>query len=97
MYKQEEILTWAKEKGILDKGNVEAQAEKTLEECMELLEAVKAGDNVEIIDAIGDIYVTIVIQAYMQGLPFKLCVVAAYNVISKRTGTMVNGMFVKDD
>jgi hypothetical protein len=37
-----------------------------------------------------------VIQAEMQGLRMCDCIDGAYNVISKRTGRMVNGQFVKD-
>jgi NTP pyrophosphatase (non-canonical NTP hydrolase) len=50
----------------------------------------------EIQDAIGDIAVTIIIQAHMQGLTLEECLQSAYNVISKRTGQMINGQFVKD-
>ena len=32
----------------------------------------------------------------LQGLDFTDCLESAYNVISKRTGKMVNGQFVKD-
>jgi hypothetical protein len=40
--------------------------------------------------------VTLIIQAKMQGLDLNECLGSAYNVISKRTGKMVNGTFVKD-
>ena len=33
----------------------------------------------------------------MQGLKLVDCLESAYNVISKRTGKMVDGQFVKDD
>ena len=91
------IENWAAEKGILENGNTTAQAIKTLEECTELLEAVHNKDFIEIADALGDIYVTILIQAKMQGLHLEDCVLGAYNVISKRTGKMIKGQFVKDE
>ena len=53
-------------------------------------------DKAEIKDAIGDILVTIIIQAKMQNLDLIECVESAYNIISKRNGKMVNGTFVKD-
>ena len=90
------ILEWAKDKGILDNGTPIAQIEKTYEEVDELLYAMRDNDKAEIIDALGDIYVTILIQAEMQGLKLEDCIASAYNVISKRTGKMVNGTFVKD-
>ena len=106
------VLEWAKDKGILEKATPLAQANKTLEEVQELLEAVSAqekehylftntkGKEVvtaeEIKDALGDILVTIIIGAKLQGLKLEDCLESAYNVISKRTGKMVDGVFVKD-
>ena len=106
------VLEWACDKGILEKATPLAQANKTLEEVEELLEAVNAqekehyfftntkGKEVvtadEIKDALGDILVTIIIGAKLQGLKLEDCLESAYNVISKRTGKMVDGVFVKD-
>jgi len=90
------VESWAQEKGILDKATPMAQALKTLEETTELCTAINSNDRAEIIDAMGDIMVTLIIQAKMQGLKLEECLESAYNVISKRTGKMVNGQFVKD-
>ena len=87
---------WAEEKGILAKATPLAQALKTLEETTELCTAINSDDREEIIDAMGDIMVTLIIQAKMQGLSLEKCLESAYNVISKRTGRMINGQFVKD-
>lgn len=69
---------------------------KTLEEATELCVAINANDRAEIIDAMGDIMVTLIIQAKMQDLSLEKCLESAYNIIAKRTGKMVNGQFVKD-
>lgn len=90
------VIEWAKEKGILEKGTPLAQCGKTAEEVDELLHSIQLNNKPEIIDALGDILVTIIIQAEMQGLKLEECLESAYNVISKRTGKMVNGTFVKD-
>jgi NTP pyrophosphatase (non-canonical NTP hydrolase) len=97
-YQELEVLVveWAKEKGILEKATTIAQAGKTMEECTELMVAIARHDDDEIIDALGDILVTIIIQAEMQGLSLTECLESAYNVISKRTGRMEKGQFVKD-
>jgi NTP pyrophosphatase (non-canonical NTP hydrolase) len=87
---------WAEEKGILSKATPMAQALKTLEETTEFCTAVNNNDKAEIVDAMGDIMVTLIIQAKMQDLSLEECLESAYNVISKRTGKMVNGQFVKD-
>ena len=90
------VIDWAGEKGILVKGNPMAQYYKTMEEVEELHHAIKNNDQPEIIDALGDILVTIIIQAEMQGVKLEECLESAYNIISKRTGKMINGTFVKD-
>ncbi len=90
------VENWAMEKGILSKATPMAQALKTLEETTEFCTAVNNNDRAEIVDAMGDIMVTLIIQAKMQDLSLEECLESAYNVISKRTGKMVNGQFVKD-
>lgn len=109
---EQKVIEWAKEKGILEKATPIAQCDKTFEEVEELSEALEAqrmdlfeftnskgkvvNTKFEIQDALGDILVTIIIQAEMQGLKLEYCLQSAYDVISKRTGKMLNGQFVKD-
>lgn len=90
------VIDWANKKGILKNGTPMAQAHKTLEECTELCTAVYADNKEEIKDALGDIMVTILIQAEMQGMNLEDCLESAYNIIAKRKGKMVNGQFVKE-
>ena len=90
------VEDWAHEKGILAKANPMAQALKTMEECTELCTAINNKDREEIIDAMGDIMVTLIIQAKIQNVSLESCLESAYHIISKRTGRMVNGQFVKD-
>lgn len=91
------VVNWAEEKGILRNGTRDGQFKKTLEEVQELSDAIDAGDIVEVEDAIGDIIVTLIIQAEMWGLSATDCLSSAYGVISSRTGKMENGVFVKDE
>lgn len=91
------VITWAADKGILQNATTMRQAEKTHEEVLELMAAIDEDDKEEIVDALGDILVTIIIQAEMQGLKLTECLESAYNVISKRTGVMKNGQFVKNN
>jgi NTP pyrophosphatase (non-canonical NTP hydrolase) len=90
------VIEWADNKGILKNGTPPAQANKTMEECQELVDAIKDDNRDEIADALGDILVTIIIQAKMQNMSLVECLEGAYNVITKRTGKMVDGQFVKD-
>lgn len=90
------VIEWAANKGILEKATTAAQANKTMEECQELIDAIQDDSREEIADALGDILVTIIIQAKMQNMSLVECLEGAYNIIAKRTGKMVNGQFVKD-
>lgn len=110
---EKKVIEWADNKGILDKATPLAQARKTEEEVNELLEAVGHQQNGEktfvnskgklvntkdeVIDALGDVLVTIIIGAELQGLQLENCLQSAYDVISKRTGKMIDGQFVKDN
>ena len=90
------VIAWATQKGIMQNGTPSAQCDKTLEEVLELSEAIFNDNIEEKIDALGDILVTIIIQAEMQGLKLTDCLESAYNVISKRKGVMRDGQFHKD-
>ena len=50
----------------------------------------------EVKDGIGDMLVTIILLAEMVKMDSVDCLQAAYDVIKKRTGKMVDGQFVKD-
>lgn len=90
------VIAWATQKGIMQNGTPARQCDKTLEELQELSDAIFDNNKDEIVDALGDILVTIIIQAEMQGLSLESCLESAYNVIAKRTGVMINGQFVKN-
>ena len=90
------VEEWAADKGILEHATTLRQAEKTLEECQELICAILNEDREEISDGIGDVLVTLIIQCKMQGMDLEECLQGAYDVISKRTGKMINGQFIKD-
>ena len=93
----EKIRQWAKERGLYDKGNATTQYVKLQEEAGELAKALLKNDQPEVIDAIGDMVVVLTNLAYMRGVHIESCISSAYDVISKRTGKMVNGTFVKDN
>ena len=70
---------------------------KTEEEVAELADAIASNDREEAIDAVGDILVTLIIQTRLWNTNLYECLDQAYEVISKRTGRMVDGIFVKDE
>jgi NTP pyrophosphatase (non-canonical NTP hydrolase) len=90
------IRTWADERGLYDKGDTKTQYLKLMEEAGELGRAILKDDQPEIVDAIGDIVVVLTNLSELAGYKIEHCVDEAYKVISKRTGKMQNGTFVKD-
>ena len=105
------VIDWAEDKQIFSKATRSKQFDKTQEEVTELKEAITKIDvysefegaeyfltdaHVELVDAIGDIMVTLIIQARMNGVDIQRCLEQAYNEIKDRTGQMKNGTFVKD-
>lgn len=92
----ERVLSWADDKGIFAHSCPKCQWKKTQEEVEELFVALRDDDRAETIDAYGDIFVTIIIGAKLSGLDLKDCLESALNVIEKRNGKMVDGIFVKD-
>lgn len=91
------IREWAQDRGLYDEGNAHTQYVKLQEEAGELAKALLKQDKPEIIDAIGDMVVVLTNLAHMQGVTIEECIDSAYKVISKRTGKMINGTFVKDE
>ena len=106
------VRQWGIDKGITGingSGTRPKQLEKVLEEIEETRSAVARFDWAslvgarecldcldEIEDGIGDSIVTLIILAEMHGLKAEKCLESAYRVISKRTGQMIDGVFVKD-
>ena len=91
------IRDWAGERGLYTKGDKKTQFCKLMEEAGELGRAVLKDDQEEFVDAIGDMVVVLTNMAHLGGTTIEECIDAAYEVISKRTGKMVNGTFVKDE
>ena len=90
------IREWAEEKGIYEHGDSKTQYVKLMEEAGEVGRAILKDDLPEIKDGIGDMVVVLTNLAELCGLTIEECVESAYDVISKRTGKMDNGTFVKD-
>ena len=91
------IRRWAHERGIYDKGNSHTQYVKLMEEAGELARALLKNDKPEVIDSIGDMVVVLTNLAKLEKLDIEDCIENAYQTISKRTGKMVNGTFVKTE
>ena len=93
------VREWGRDKGIIGpngKATECTQFDKLREEMAELRFAISTNDHYEKIDAIGDCTVVLILLADIIGVPFEDCLETAYQVISKRTGSMVGGVFIKD-
>ena len=91
------IRQWADERGLYDKGDAKTQYLKLMEEAGELGRALLKDNIEEQIDAIGDMVVVLTNLSELIDVPIEECIESAYEVISQRTGKMVNGTFVKDN
>jgi NTP pyrophosphatase (non-canonical NTP hydrolase) len=98
------VIRWAEDRRIIPNSNPKAQAQKTLEEAGELLEAATAMRVLELTgrmdtpiyghfedaykDAVGDVLVTLIIGAALADVDVVECLNKAYDEIKDRTGTM---------
>lgn len=92
----DDIRIWAKEKGILDKGDTKTQLIKLQEEVGELSKSILNNNNDEFIDAIGDCVVVLTNLAKLKNYNIEYCIEKAYNEIKNRKGKMINNTFVKN-
>jgi len=90
------IRDWADERGLYDKGDTKTQYCKLMEEAGELGRAILKDDQVEFVDAIGDMVVVLTNLAMLGGTSIEICIDSAYNEIKDRKGGMKNGTFVKN-
>ena len=90
------VLKWADERGLLKAENAPRQMLKLMEEVGELAGAMAKNKPGDIVDAIGDIQVVLIILSKQLGIDYKECLIYAYNEIKERKGKLINGVFVKD-
>lgn len=90
------VEQWSKDKG-LDQADSTKQFLKVAEEFGEIAAAMARNKHEDLKDAIGDTIVTLIVLSQQQGLTVEECLAQAYGVISKRTGKMVNDVFVKSE
>ena len=91
------IRNWARDRNLYQKGDSKTQYVKLMEEAGELAQALLKQDKSEIKDAIGDMVIVLANLSELEGFKIEDCIDESFNVISKRTGKMVNGTFVKDE
>lgn len=90
------VEQWAESKGISE-GDGKTQTLKMMAEVGEFADALTKENRDDITEELGDVLVTIIVTAQQLGLDPEQCLSVAYNKISKRKGTTVNGVFIKDE
>jgi len=91
------VIQWGEARGIVQNSTPFAQAIKTKEELDELFEAISKGDQEAMVDAYGDILVTLVMGCACADLDLAKCFEVAYEQIKDRKGFLnKQGIFVKE-
>jgi len=94
------VRQWGTERNITGpdaKATVHTQFEKLREEFMELEDAIAREDQHELIDAVGDCTVVLILLSELAGIKFETCLLAAWDEIKERNGSMIDGCFVKNE
>lgn len=92
-----EVLRWGEERLITKNGTAMGQAIKTAEEANELLAAINKHSITEAKDAIGDVWVTLVMVAAILDVNLLECFYHAYEQIKDRKGHLgADGIFYKE-
>jgi len=92
-----EVVRWGEARQIVQHSNPRSQAIKTLEEVGELIQAITDNDREAMIDAYGDILVTLVMGCATADLDLVKCFEHAYGQIKDRKGHLSpEGIFIKE-
>ena len=93
---QEAVLDWAEDRDLLE-ANPNRQFLKVVEELGELASAMAKNERENEMDAMGDLFVTLIILSRQINLNPVKCLEVAYNMIADRKGKTVDGVFIKDE
>lgn len=95
---EENIKQWLEDRQITTNSTSQAQFIKTVEEIGELAAGLARNDKAMIEDAIGDVIVTLIAVATLEGINIEHCMKLAYREIKDRKGTLMpNGIFLKEN
>jgi uncharacterized protein YabN with tetrapyrrole methylase and pyrophosphatase domain len=91
------VIRWSEARKIIPNSTPGAQWKKAFEELNELMDALKAKDNLETVDAVGDTVVCLINVCALMDVNLTDCLEHAYNQIKDRKGTMgADGIFYKE-
>jgi phosphoribosyl-ATP pyrophosphohydrolase len=91
------IIRWAEARKIVPNSTPHMQLLKAISEMGELADATIKNDEEEVIDAVGDVMVCLIIYCALKDINLVKCMEFAYDSIKNRRGTLnTNGVFVKE-
>ena len=91
------VEQWGRDRCIIPNSTPQAQLLKSMSEMGELADATLKSDVPEIVDGVGDVLVTLILYAALQGVDIEACLASAYDTIKDRKGTLTKeGVFVKE-
>jgi NTP pyrophosphatase (non-canonical NTP hydrolase) len=94
----EKVEQWARDRQIIPNSNPQSQLMKTMSELGELADATLKSDRAGVVDGIGDVIVTLIIYAALQGVTLEDCLASAYGEIKDRRGHLTpEGVFCKEE
>lgn len=91
------VIEWGNQRGLLQERYATRQMLKVTEEIGELAGALAKRKETEIVDAIGDSFVTLIILSSQLGFDPAQCLNFAYDQIAERKGETVDGVFIKKE
>lgn len=89
------IAQWHQDRNLIDGSTDQAQFLKLIEETGELAGNLARGKDIR--DDIGDIIVVLINIAERNNLTIEECLEVAYDDIKDRKGTMIDGVFIKEN
>jgi NTP pyrophosphatase (non-canonical NTP hydrolase) len=97
MTRENDVINWAVERGLIVPENAKSQLLKTLEELGEVSRALLKDKQEDFIDGVGDVLVTLIILCKIKGVNLDQCLEQAWNEIKNRKGKTVDGTFIKEE
>lgn len=91
------VYDWGVRTGIVANGKPMSQAIKCAGEAVEVIDAINQCSESEVVDALGDVWVCLLMTASTMNLNLVDCMYAAYEDIKDRKGFLrQDGTFIKE-
>ena len=88
---------WFLDRGLISEENLTKQTLKLFEEAGELAAGIARKDDEQTRDAMGDILVVLIGLATIKGWKLEDILGEVYDIISKRKGLTIDGIFIKKE